>query len=99
MSEKDLESWFTEMLEWLEEARNKMPDEHDKAIINQVIGFCIGKKMKIRMINTQLIKNLESLNFLAEKRIKELESEHPKKAELEQEIEILKFRLNKFEKS
>ena len=31
--------------EWLKEARNKMPDEHDKAIVSQVTGFILGKDL------------------------------------------------------
>ena len=30
--------------EWLKEARDKMPDEHDKAIVSQVTGFILGKE-------------------------------------------------------
>ena len=29
--------------EWLKEARDKMPNEYDKAIVSQVTGFILGK--------------------------------------------------------
>ena len=29
--------------EWFKEARDKMPEEHDKAIVSQVTGFILGK--------------------------------------------------------
>ena len=30
--------------EWLKEVRDKMPNEHDKAIVSQVTGFILGKE-------------------------------------------------------